>query len=442
MHALTEDTMFNIEAETAVLGAIFFEPDLIKECPLVPGQFSAGRHANIFHTMRLLDSKDIPIDMVTMVKTLGSKLDRVGGIQYLNELTAAMPTAANFKFYCDIVLEFYQKRRAIQIANDIKQAAIEGNPLDAVQMGVTDLMEIEESGSDEDDGEIKEALFEMFNDIESADGEIKGIITGFNDLDRMTGGLKGGQLGIIAARPSMGKTAFALNIAINAAKSALNENGDVVAVFSLEMAKKELLKRCAASIGNINAQHMKTAGMSFTPDDWVKLTNSMDVLAKSDIKIFDKAGIDVNYIWSKVRKLKRANPGRRIMVLIDYLQLIEGSKKHGGNRTAEIGEISRTLKTMARKLDVVVIALSQLSRGVEQRQDKRPMMSDIRESGQIEQDADIIAFLYRDDYYDKESENKNITEVIISKHRDGPIGNVNLAFIKEYGKFCNLERRF
>jgi replicative DNA helicase len=281
----------------------------------------------------------------------------------------------------------------------------------------------------------------MFNDIEGATGEINGIITGFNDLDRMTGGLKGGQFGIIAARPSIGKTAFALNIATNAAYSALNENGDVVAVFSLEMAKKELLKRCAATIGNINAQSMKSAGISFTAEDWGKLTNAMDVLAKSDVKIFDKAGIDVNYIWSKVRKLKRQNPGRRIMVIIDYLQLIQGSKKHNGNRQAEIGEISRTLKTMARKLGVVVIALSQLSRGVESRQDKRPMMSDIRESGQIEQDADIIAFLYRDDYYDKESENKNIIEVIIAKHRDGPVGLVNLAFIKEYGKFVNLERR-
>jgi replicative DNA helicase len=441
MHALTEDNLYNIEAETAVLGSIFYEPELIKECPLNPGQFSPGRHANLFHTMRLLDSKDVPIDMVTMIKTLGSKLDRVGGIEYINEISASMPTAANFKFYCDIVIEFYQKRRAIQISNDIKQAAIDGNPLDAIQAGVTDLMEIEESGTDEDDGEIKEALFEMFNDIEGATGEINGIITGFNDLDRMTGGLKGGQFGIIAARPSIGKTAFALNIATNAAYSALNENGDVVAVFSLEMAKKELLKRCAATIGNINAQSMKSAGISFTAEDWGKLTNAMDVLAKSDVKIFDKAGIDVNYIWSKVRKLKRQNPGRRIMVIIDYLQLIQGSKKHNGNRQAEIGEISRTLKTMARKLGVVVIALSQLSRGVESRQDKRPMMSDIRESGQIEQDADIIAFLYRDDYYDKESENKNIIEVIIAKHRDGPVGLVNLAFIKEYGKFVNLERR-
>lgn len=433
--------LYNNDAEQAVIGSIFLEPELIKECPLKPENFSPGRNTNLFHTLLLMDAKGIPIDLVTVTQTLGGKLDKVGGIQYLSDIMGHMPTTANFKFYCDIVQEYYQKRRAVTIANEIKDNAINGSPMDAIQIGVNDLMEIEEHGTDEDDGEIKEALIDMFNDIENATGEITGIPTGFKDLDRMTGGYKGGQFIVVGARPSVGKTAYAINKSTNSAKSEFNPTGDVVGIFSLEMAKKELLKRMAATIGNINAQSMKSAGVSFTPDDWHKLTMAMGVIANSDIKIYDKAGIDVNYIWAKTRKLKRKHPGRRIMILIDYLQLIEGNKKHGGNRQAEIGEISRTLKIMARKLDVVVIALSQLSRGVEQRQDKRPMMSDLRESGQIEQDADIIQFLYRDDYYDKESENKNIIEIIIAKHRDGPVGNVQLAFIKEYGKFVNLERR-
>jgi replicative DNA helicase len=443
MEALSEAIfLYNNDAETSVLGAIIMEPDLIKDCPLKPAHFSPGRHSNLFYTMLDMDAKGIPVDLVTIVERVGKKIDKIGGVSYMAEIAGSVPTTANFNYYCGIIIEHYQKRQAIEIANKLKLAATDGNALEAIQEGVNELMAVEDSGTDDDDGDLKDALVDMYEDVENATGEITGIPTGFNELDRMTGGYKGGQLIIVGARPSMGKTAYAINKAINAAANPTNPKGDVTAIFSLEMAKKELLKRGAATIGNIDAQRMKTAGLSFTSEDWSKLTHAMGFLSNSDMKIFDRAGVDVNYIWSKCRKLKRRYEGRRIMVIIDYLQLIVGAKKHGGNRTAEIGEISRMLKHMARELDIVVVALSQLSRGVEQRQDKRPMMSDLRESGQIEQDADIIQFLYRDDYYDKESEAKNIVEVIVAKHRDGPVGNVQLAFVKEYGKFVNLERRY
>lgn len=434
--------LYSKDAEESILGTLILEPDLIKECQIKPDHLSPGRHYNIMYTLLDMDNKGLPIDMVTIVERVGKKIDRIGGVSYLSDLAGSVATTANFKHHCGIVLEYYQKRLSLGIANKLKDAASDGTPpLEAIKGAIGDLMAIEDSGNDDDDGDIKEALVDMYDDLENATGEITGIPTGFNELDRMTGGYKGGDLIIVAARPSIGKTAYAINKALNASASPTNKDGDVTAIFSLEMGKKQLVKRAAATIGNIDAQRMKTAGRSFTSEDWKKTTHAMSHLSKCDFKIFDKSGIDVNYIWSKTRKLKREFEGRRVMVIIDYLQLIQGDRKHKGNRTAEIGEISRMLKHMARELDVVVVALSQLSRNVESRQDKRPMMSDIRESGQIEQDADIIQFLYREDYYDRESENKNIIEIIIAKHRDGPVGNVELAFIKEYGKFVNLERR-
>jgi len=443
METAQEILLYNMDAEAAVLGALLLEPDLIKDCPLKPEHFSPGKHYNIFWTLRDMDNKGIPIDMVSIVERVGpQKIEKLGGITYLSELAGSVPTTANFKYYCNVVLEYYQKREAVEIANRIKNAAIEGDPLEAIKSGVTDLMALEDSGTDDDDGDIKNALVNVYAELESATGEITGIPTGFVELDRMTGGYKGGQFIVVGARPGVGKTAYAINKGINAAASPLNPNGDVAAIFSLEMSQEELVKRAIAALGNIQSQKMKAALKKFTDDDWTRLTNAQALLYNMDLKIFDRAGVDVNYIWSKTRKLKRQYEGRRVMVIIDYLQLIVGNKKHQGNRQAEISEISRTLKQMARELNVVVIALSQLSRSVESRQDKRPTMSDLRESGQIEQDADIIQFLYRDDYYNPDTENKNIIEVIVAKHRNGPTGVVNLAFIKEYGKFVNLERRF
>ena len=266
-------------------------------------------------------------------------------------------------------------------------------------------------------------------------GDITGIATGFAELDKMTAGFQRNDLIIVGARPSVGKTAFALNIAQNVA----TKTDEKVAIFSLEMGAEQLVMRMLCAEGNIDAQRLRTG--SLTDEDWGKLTMAMGSLSNAGIFIDDSPGVRVQDIRAKCRRLKQEQGGLG-MILIDYLQLVLGSGRSGENRQQEVSEISRSLKALARELQVPVIALSQLSRGVEQRQDKRPMMSDIRESGSIEQDADIVAFLYRDDYYDKESENKNIIEIIIAKQRNGPTGTVSLAFVKEYNKFVNLERRF
>ncbi|QEG13495.1 putative helicase [Bacillus phage vB_BspS_SplendidRed] len=439
----TELHLYNHYSETTVLGSILIEPELIKECTLKPEHFTPGKHFNLFFTMQDLDSKGVVIDFTGIASRVGDKLERLGGFTYLQELASSVPSTASFKDHCKMIVEAFQKRKAVEIANNMIQGVNEAEeaPTSVIQEAVTNLMEVEASGTDDDDGDIKLALVEVYDDIENADGRITGIATGYSEIDRLTGGYKGGQFIIVGARPSMGKTAYALNMSLNMSGGPGKPGDAVVNIHSMEMNKKENLKRLVATAGNINAQKMKTAQRDFTSDDWNKLTVAMGDVSNSDIQIFDRAGQTVNYIWSKTRKTKRKYPGRRIVVLIDYLQLIESGRR-SDSRTAEIGEISRSLKNMARELDVVVIALSQLSRSVEQRQDKRPMLSDLRESGQIEQDADIVQFLYRDDYYHADSEAKNIIEVIMTKHRDGPVGTISLAFVKEYGKFVNLERRF
>ena len=266
-------------------------------------------------------------------------------------------------------------------------------------------------------------------------GDITGIPSGFRDLDRLTSGFQRNDLIIVAARPSVGKTAFALNIAQNVAVNT-DEN---VAIFSLEMGADQLVSRMLCAEGNIDAQRLRTGKLE--GDDWGKLTMAMGSLSNSGIFIDDSAGIRVSEIRSKCRRLKQEHGLG--MIVIDYLQLISGSSaRMSENRQQEVSEISRSLKALARELNIPVIALSQLSRGVESRQDKRPMMSDLRESGSIEQDADIVGFLYRDDYYDQETEKQNIIEIIISKQRNGPVGTVELAFVKEYNKFVDLDHRY
>lgn len=281
--------------------------------------------------------------------------------------------------------------------------------------------------------ETYSSIVDLFLDCEQDTGDIVGIPSGFTYLDRLTGGFQESDLIIIGARPSMGKTVFALNMALYAAIQ------DVSVIFSLEMSKKQLVKRMTGYTGRIDSFKMKNPKKEFQDKDWEQFSDALGMLSKVNLHIFDRAGMDIAYIWSKVRKLRREYGAKRILVVIDYLQLIQGDPKYKQNRQAEISEISRALKTMARELNVVVIALSQLSRGVEMRQNKRPILSDLRESGQIEQDADLISFLYRDDYYTKNSPQKNRMEVILAKHRNGPTGSVELGFLKQYGQFVNLE---
>ncbi|EUJ19883.1 replicative DNA helicase [Listeria grandensis FSL F6-0971] len=434
----------NVEAEQAVLGAVFLQPEALITASeiLMPDDFYRQGHQLIFQAMLELSDQGKAVDVVTIYEALAStgKIEDVGGLPYLTELSGAVPTAANLEYYAHIVEDKALLRRLIrtatQIATDSYAREDEVETLmDEAEKNILEVSSRKNVGAFKN---IKDVLVKTYDDIEilhNRKGDITGIPSGFSALDHMTAGFQRNDLIIVAARPSVGKTAFALNIAQNVATKT-DEN---VAIFSLEMGAEQLVMRMLCAEGNINAQNLRTG--SLTADDWQKLTIAMGTLSNSGIYIDDSPGVRVNEIRSKCRRLQQeAGLG---MIVIDYLQLISGSGRNGGeNRQQEVSEISRSLKALARELKIPVIALSQLSRSVESRQDKRPMMSDIRESGSIEQDADIVAFLYRDDYYDHESENDGTIEIIIAKQRNGPVGTVQLAFVKEYNKFVNLEVRY
>lgn len=433
----------NIEAEQAVIGAIFLEPEAFSGASelLLPEDFYRASHQRIYETMMKLSDKGEPIDLVTVTTSLSNAktLDEVGGVSYLTDLAGSVPTAANISYYSKIVEEKSVLRRLIRTATDIvtdsfsKEDEIE----DVLNEAEKSILEVSHRKNSSAFQSIKDVLIDVYDNIESLhhqDADLTGVPSGFRDLDKITSGFQRNDLIIVAARPSVGKTAFALNIAQNVAINT-DEN---VAIFSLEMGADQLVSRMLCAEGNIDAQRLRTG--SLQAEDWSKLTMAMGSLSNAGIYIDDSPGIRVSEIRSKCRRLKQEHGLG--MIVIDYLQLIQGSANSRDNRQQEVSEISRSLKGLARELNVPLIALSQLSRGVEQRQDKRPMMSDLRESGSIEQDADIVGFLYRDDYYDSESEKQNIIEIIISKQRNGPVGNVELAFVKEYNKFVDLDHRY
>ena len=434
----------DIEAEQAVLGAIFLEPEAIVTASetLLPEDFYRASHQRIYSVMLELSDRGEPVDVVTLTAELRDQklLEEVGGLDYISQLADSAPTAANIEFYSQIVEEKSLLRRLIRSATHIVSDGYTRE--DDVDVIIDDaeksIFEVAQRKKVSAFRSIKDVLVETYDNIEllhNRKGDITGIPTGFAELDRMTAGFQKNDLIIVAARPSVGKTAFALNIAQNVATKT-DEN---VAIFSLEMGAGQLVMRMLCAEGNIDAQKLRTGKLE--DQDWQKLTMAMGSLSNAGIYIDDTPGVRINEIRAKCRRLHQEKGLG--MVLIDYLQLIQGSSSgRSENRQQEVSEISRSLKALARELQVPVIALSQLSRGVESRQDKRPMMSDIRESGSIEQDADIVAFLYRDDYYDKESEKQNIIEIIIAKQRNGPVGTVELAFVKEYNKFVNLERRY
>lgn len=433
----------NTEAEQAVLGAIFLEPDSFSIASeiLMPEDFYRVSHQRIFKAMFDLFEQGEPIDIVTVTTVLKNSqtLDEVGGVAYLNELADSVPTAANITYYRDIVEEKAILRRLIRTATDIVKFSFEneGNVDEVLNEAEKNILEVSSRGNVTDFKAIGDVLVEVYSNIEEltkSDGEVTGLATGYRDLDRITSGFQKNDLIIIAARPSMGKTAFALNIAQNIA-TRTDEN---VAIFSLEMGADQLVSRMLCAEGNIDSQRLRTG--SLTDEDWGKLAMAMGSLSNAGIFIDDSPGIRVSEIRSKCRRLKQEHGLG--MIIIDYLQLIQGSPGASENRQQEVSEISRSLKGLARELNVPLIALSQLSRGVEQRQDKRPMMSDLRESGSLEQDADIVGFLYRDDYYNEDSENDSKIEIIISKQRNGPTGTVELAFVKEYNKFVDLDHRY
>lgn len=433
----------NIEAEQAVLGAVFLEPEAFSTASevLMPDDFYRAGHQRIFQTMVALSDKGEPIDLVTVTTLLSNQntLEEVGGVSYLTELAESVPTAANIGYYSKIVEEKALLRRLIRTATDIVTSGYqkEDEVEDALNEAEKSILEVSNRRNSGAFKAVKDVLIDVYDNIEqlhNRKGDTTGVPTGFRDLDRITSGFQPNDLIIIAARPSVGKTAFALNVAQNVAVNT-DEN---VAIFSLEMGADQLVSRMLCAEGNIDAQRLRTGNLE--AEDWSKLTMAMGSLSNAGIFIDDSAGIRVGEIRSKCRRLKQEHGLG--MIMIDYLQLISGSARNQENRQQEVSEISRSLKALARELSVPVIALSQLSRGVESRQDKRPMMSDLRESGSIEQDADIVGFLYRDDYYDTESEKQNIIEIIISKQRNGPVGTVELAFVKEYNKFVDLDHRY
>lgn len=431
----------NQEAEQAVLGAILIEPSVLASVSerLKAEDFYRQAHQRLFQVMVDLSEKGMPVDVVTLTAELQDRklLDEIGGVSYLTELTSVIPTAANVVYYAKIVEEKALLRRLIQTATQIAMNGYSGGEevdeiIDAAERQILEIGQRQIRGGFVP---IRDVLMETYQQIEqlhyNQDG-LRGIATGFVDLDRMTSGFQKSDLIIIAARPSMGKTAFALNVAQNVAM----RTGETVAIFNLEMSASQLVTRMIAAEGNIDAQVFRTGQLQ--EEDWEKVTMAMSSLSEAPIFIDDTPGVSVYDIRAKLRRLQSEHGLG--LVIIDYLQLISG--RGGDSRQQEISEISRSLKLMARELNVPVISLSQLSRAVEQRQDKRPMLSDLRESGSIEQDADIVAFLYRDDYYNEDSEKKNIAEVIIGKQRNGPVGKVELLFLKNYNKFLSLETKY
>lgn len=422
------------EAEQSVLGQILKEPELIYESILIPEDFCLEQHQLIFEAMVTLKDQSEKIDPVTLATELGADLDKAGGIKYMLDLTAAVPTTATFGIHEKIIKDTATVRNGLNAVSNLQNKGIE-DPNELVSA----LMEIAEEAGKHVVGDhwkhIKDGVMTHFDMLsEKKEGDTGGYCTAGADLDHLTGKYQRQTLNIIAARPSVGKTAFLLNNAVRSAKE-----GVTVAIFSLEQPESQLYDRMIAAECNIDGERIRT-GKLFD-EEWAKYTMGLASLAELDIFIDDRPGLTIHEIRSAIRKLKKKRPN--LIVFIDYLQLIHGgSSTKGKNRNEEVGYISSSLKQMSRENDCPVIALAQLSRSVEQRQDKRPMMSDLRESGNIEQDADIIAFLYRDDYYNQETEKKNIIEIIVAKNRNGKVGTVDMINLKNIGKFTDCMRNY
>ncbi|MBE6074664.1 MAG: replicative DNA helicase [Selenomonas ruminantium] len=429
----------NIEAEQAVLGAMLIKKEAIIAVQeiLLPDDFYREAHRIVYEAMLELSGNDEAVDLVTLTEQLrkSEKLEKIGGLPFITQLANAVPTAANVTYHAKIVKEKAELRNLINAATEIAGAAYEDtdnveNIMDEAEKKILAVANRQNGGAFESMKSIVMRTFERINVLYESKGGLTGISSGFKDLDTLTAGLQKSDLILVAARPSMGKTAFTLNIA-----SYVGLHGHSVAFFSLEMSKEQLMQRMLCSEGGIDASRLRTGQLD--EGEWNHLVETADKLSRAPIYIDDTAGITVMDLRSKARRLK-AEHGLDL-IIIDYLQLMQGRpSKNSDNRQQEISEISRSLKALARELDVPVIALSQLSRSVESRQVKKPMLSDLRESGSLEQDADIVMFLYREDYYDKDTENKNITEIIVAKHRNGPVDSISLFFQKEFTKFRDL----
>lgn len=431
----------SIEAEQSVVGAILMDRDAITvAAEIICGDdFYQKAYGVIFDSVVELFNEGKPVDLITLQNRLREKAvpEEISSLEFVRDLVTAVPTSANVKYYAEIVSEKATLRRLIKMNEAIADECYQGQePLEAIlertEKQVFEL--VQNRGGNGEYVPIKQVVLNALEKIEKASkskGTVTGIPTGFIDLDYKTSGLQPSDLILVAARPSMGKTAFVLNIAQHVAF----KQNRTVAIFSLEMSKEQLVNRLLAMESHVDSQNMRTGNLK--DEDWTKLVEGADIIGRSNLIIDDTPGISIAEMRSKCRKYKlEHNLG---IIMIDYLQLMSGSGK-SDSRQQEISDISRSLKALARELSVPVIALSQLSRAVEQRPDHRPMLSDLRESGAIEQDADVVMFLYRDDYYNKDTDTPNIAEVIIAKQRNGPIGTVQLMWRPELTKFANLAK--
>ena len=429
----------SLEAEQSVIGAMIIDKSAIAKAleKLNEEDFYRDGHKIIFKAIREMFSKDMAVDLVTLLEYLKStdKLEKAGGVTYISEVSSSIITTANLEAYIKIVEEKSTLRKLIRSATSIieesynKQDKVD-EVLDLAQKKIFDLAEKQGSNDYEPLSNVLERGFLEIERLFNNKGSITGVGSGIRDLDAKTSGFQKGDMVLIAARPSMGKTTFSLNIAENAA---LREGKSVV-IFSLEMSKEQLAYKLLCSEANVDMLKLRTGNLD--DDDWERIARATGPLSKAKIYIDDTAGLSVMEMRSKCRKIKMEHGID--MILIDYLQLMSGSSG-SESRQQEVSEISRSIKALAKEMECPVIALSQLSRAPEQRADHRPMLSDLRESGSIEQDADVVMFLYRDEYYNKETEDKNIGECIIAKQRNGPVGTVKMAWIGAHSKFANLE---
>jgi replicative DNA helicase len=435
----------SIEAEQSVLGGLLLDnsawdraSDILNE-----SDFYRHEHQLIFGAIQQLINASKPADVITVFEQLqmSGKGSEVGGLTYLNNLAQSVPSAANMRRYAEIVRERAVLRKLVSVSDEIATNAFNPNGRnvsDILDEAEAKIMKIGEEGNKSKqgfhamDGLVVDLLDRVTELADNGLDDVTGVRTGFIDMDKMTAGLQKGDLIILAARPSMGKTAFALNIGENVA---VNE-GLPVAIFSMEMGASQLALRMVGSIGRINQQNLRTGRLS--DDEWSRLSETVEKLRTANVFIDETPGLSPNELRARARRLARQFGGTLGLIIIDYLQLMSGSGGNEENRATVIGEISRGLKALAKELQCPVIALSQLNRSVETRPDKRPMMSDLRESGAIEQDADVIMFIYRDEYYNRESKLQGQAEIIIGKQRNGPVGSVHLAFLKANTRFENL----
>ena len=433
----------SLEAEQSVVGAMLMDKDAIMTAAEIVSRedFYQTAYGILFEAMVELFNEGKPVDLITLQERLKEKdvPPEITSLEFARDLLTAVPTSANVKYYAEIVMEKSMLRKLIKLNEEIENMCYLGRDsleavLETTEKRVFELVQKRNTG---DYVPIKQVVLNALDKIEKSSktkGTVTGIPTGFIDLDYKTSGLQPSDLILMAARPSMGKTAFVLNIAQHVAF----RSNKTVAIFSLEMSKEQLVNRLFSLESQVDAQLLRTGNLK--DSDWEKLIEGAGVIGKSKMIIDDTPGISISELRSKCRKFKLEQG--LDLIIIDYLQLMTG--RVGGraeSRQQEISDISRSLKGLARELNVPVIALSQLSRAVEQRPDHRPMMSDLRESGAIEQDADVVMFIYRDDYYNKDTDMKNIAEIIIAKQRNGPIGTVNLAWLPNYTKFANATRK-